>query len=45
MHGQDPAVVRLETHLEDQNTMIFSDEDKLDEIIKKSNNDQMNCLV
>ena len=36
MHAQDPAVVRLDTHLEDQNTIVYSDDAKLGDV-------QANC--
>ena len=34
MHAQDPPVIRLETHLEDQNTIVFKDNQKLSPILK-----------
>ena len=36
MHAQDPPVIRLETHLEDKNTIIFKDSQKLAEIKNKN---------
>ena len=29
MHSQDPSVMRLDTHLEGQNTIVYNDNDKL----------------
>jgi hypothetical protein len=34
MHGQSPPVVRLDTHLEDQNTFVFKDGDKISDLKK-----------
>ena len=36
MHAQDPPVIRLETHLEDQNTIVFKDNQKLADIKNKN---------
>ena len=36
MHAQDPTVIRLETHLEDINTIIFKDDQKLADIKNKN---------
>ena len=29
MHSQDPPVIRLETHLEDKNTIVFKDQETI----------------
>ena len=36
MYAQDPPVIRLETHLEDKNTIIFKDNQKLVDIKNKN---------
>ena len=35
MHAQVPAVIRLDTHLEGQNTIIYKDDDKLGNVQNK----------
>jgi len=35
MYGQDPPVTVLDCHLENQNTVLFDDDDKIDNIIEK----------
>ena len=36
MHAQDPPVIRLETHLEDQNTIVFKDEQNIADVKNKN---------
>ena len=38
MHSQYPPVLRLETHLEDQNTTIFKDNELIKDIKEKQKN-------
>ena len=35
MHEQGPSVIRLDTHLENQNTIVFKDDDKMGQIKNK----------
>ncbi len=32
MHAKDPPVIRLDTHLEDQNTMVYTDDEKMSDV-------------
>ena len=36
MHGQNPPVIRLETHLENQNTQVYKDNEKLGDVQKRN---------
>jgi hypothetical protein len=41
MHEQGPSVIRLDTHLENENTIVFLDDDKIDDIKNKSKNTKL----
>ena len=35
MNSHDPSVMRLDTHLEDQNFVIFQDDEKISDVIER----------
>jgi len=41
MHNQDPSVIRLDTHLENENTIIFKDEDKIGNLKNKNSDSKL----
>jgi hypothetical protein len=41
MHDQSPSVIRLDTHLDGENTIVFKDDDKVNSIKNKNNKSKL----